>query len=203
MNKLTFVTTLFTLAITLVVLSVSSSSAQVLNYVLQPGSYIRPDFGTFTDEPLTGSFQWIFQGTNRNGNGIFQLVSLSFTSASFSITLDPNPSTPDSDIDLLQSYPTRVGAVAGIVDLNGFTSPPPLLGYSTEPSPAMLAVGGLYNGPDYAPTSFSTGDEPAIGPINGGLLIASLNLNVALVPEPSALTLLALGGFVALAARRR
>lgn len=165
--------------------------AQVLTYQLQPGATItRSPLGgvIFPSEPLTGTFQWTFGGTGTSGEPIFDLVSLSFSSPSFSIQMDPAWTSRT----FFDSPPSTLGSLGAYVIATGLS-----------PSNLYFHTIGNYTGPSSAPTSFNFVDNHSlvfytsivsfdssysfVGPI------ADTSFVAVLVPEPSSLILFGLG----------
>lgn len=145
----------------------SARAADVLRYVLAPGSSITPYVeGTPVGppEPLTGSFDWTQYDCG--GGGLlfcFDATRLDFESQSFSIQLNTTVNDVASSVF---ADPTPRTFFGEIVDLDGLEVPVGRL---------LTPTDGSYSGPPDRPTALDYPDV-LLQPIGGGSFIARLNI---------------------------
>lgn len=151
---------------------------------LLPDSTITPYSGgipTGPSETLTGSFSWTVVPSGIGYITAFQLTSLNFESASFSLSLNLENNSYDPD--------TQSSGVAYFdAEVLQADSSQNLLIMSTDNN-------GTFEGPFTAPTEVSC-PNLSLAPSGGGANIAFLNIDAELAsgaPEPSTCDLL-LGG---------
>ena len=170
-----------------------SARADVLTYTLLSSSTITPYNGSTQIGPaehLSGSFQWSSPPAVDGNYFVFNAASLNFSSPSFTLTLN---STPTNNVATSMLSNSEATFFLEIVDLDGLSIP---IGEISSLNP------GKYVGPSTAPTRVSYVNY-TITPPDGGLSVAHISFTADLVPEPSSLTLVALGAIGLLFARRR
>jgi len=156
-----------------VLASMPVSGAEILHYVLAPGSTITPCLGpaqTGPTEPLTGRFDWV-QYPGPAGEIVygFNANALEFQSASFTIRLNR---TPANDLMSAVHSDSTLTVFGEVVDVTGLSLPN---GYFTSISP------GSYSGPATRPNVLN---YPAVelSPLGGGSFFGRADL-VAVLEE--------------------
>ncbi len=162
----------FSLAVCLYALALNAWSAEVLHYVLAPGSTITPCEGptaTGPTEALTGRLDWVLYSAPIPETIIaFDAVDLDFQSASFRLTLNR---TSANDVMTAVHTDSSLTVFDEVVDCSGLNLPVAgLMG---------LDPPGAYAGPPTRPNVLNY-PNVAAGPLGGGVFAAKLRLIVVM-----------------------
>ena len=149
----------------------NTRSAEVLHYVLAPGSTITPCNGATPvgpTEALTGRLDWVlYQPPITDWINSFDAVKLDFRSASFALSLNK---TTANDIMSVVHADSPLTVFDEVADVSGFGVTPAWL-LSLDP--------GSYIGPPTRPTVLNY-PNVGMGPVGGGIFAARLNLVVVM-----------------------